>query len=194
MKLVKNIVYLISLVLLLSACQSADTTSKGKSKSLTAILNDVSDKYAVVGSIADSDEIKVDVEDTEKADKVKAYIRHQLKENDLDHYKITVQERNIEQVKKEDRWFKIESKALANLQNNKEYENVTMKKNDVELKKPVTFTLLAPISSADDSAEEYARQIKQNVNEFLQTKEIKEQSKGDAYKIVIYDQNNQVIS
>ncbi|MQR87886.1 DUF4030 domain-containing protein [Bacillus megaterium] len=38
------------------------------------------------------------------------------------------------------------------------------------------------------------KKIKKEVNTFLQTKDIKKQSKGDSYKIVIYDQDDQVIS
>lgn len=194
MKNITSVLLLVCLALILSSCQSTDTSSESKDKSLNSILNDISDKYAVINYGSDSNEINVDVQDTEKATKVKSEIERELKENNLDHYKVNVREKNIDQVKKEERWFKIENKALANLQNNKEYEDVTMKKTDVDLNKPVTFTLSAPISINDDNAEEYARQIKKNVNEFLQSKDLKKMVNGNSYKIVIYDKEDNLIN
>ncbi|MCM3196775.1 DUF4030 domain-containing protein [Priestia megaterium] len=135
-----------------------------------------------------------EVEDTEDADKVKADIKRQLKENGLSAYKVNVRERNVKQVEKENRWLDIESKVLADLQENKEYKNVTYKKTDVTLKQPVTVAIVTPINKSDDEAQEYSEKIKREINTFLQTKDIKKQSKGDSYKVVIYDQDDQVIS
>ncbi|MEI2342572.1 DUF4030 domain-containing protein [Priestia megaterium] len=194
MKLIKNIVFLSCFALLLGACQNADTTSNTKDKDLDAILRDVSDKYAVLSVGSDSKDVKVEVEDTEDVNKVKADIKRQLKENGLNAYKVNVRERNVKQVEKENRWLDIESKALAHLQENKEYKDVTYKKTEVTLKQPVTVAIVTPISKSDDSSQEYSEKIKREVNTFLQTKEIKERSKGDSYKIVIYDQDDQVIS
>jgi len=112
----------------------------------------------------------------------------------LNAYKVNVRERNVKQVEKENRWLDIESKALAHLQENKEYKDVTYKKTDVTLKQPVTVAIVTPIVKSDDGAQEYSEKIKKEVNTFLQTKDIKKQSKGDSYKIVIYDQDDQVIS
>ncbi|MGE1198582.1 DUF4030 domain-containing protein [Priestia megaterium] len=143
---------------------------------------------------SDSKDVKVEVEDTEDVNKVKADIKRQLKENGLNAYKVNVRERNVKQVEKEKRWLDIESEALAHLQENKEYKDVTYKKTEVTLKQPVTVAIVTPISKSDDSSQEYSEKIKREVNTFLQTKEIKERSKGDSYKIVIYDQDDQVIS
>jgi hypothetical protein len=194
MKLIKNIVFLSCFALLLGACQNADTTSNTKDKDLDAILRDVSDKYAVLSVGSDSKDVKVEVEDTEDVNKVKADIKRQLKENGLNAYKVNVRERNVKQVEKEKRWLDIESEALAHLQENKEYKDVTYKKTEVTLKQPVTVAIVTPISKSDDSSQEYSEKIKREVNTFLQTQEIKERSKGDSYKIVIYDQDDQVIS
>lgn len=112
----------------------------------------------------------------------------------MNAYKVNVRERNVKQVEKENRWLDIESKALAHLQENKEYKDVTYKKTEVTLKQPVTVAIVTPISKSDDSSQEYSEKIKREVNTLLQTKEIKERSKGDSYKIVIYDQDDQVIS
>jgi len=194
MKLIRNIVFLSCFALLLAACQNADTTSNTKDKDLDTILSDISDKYAVLSIGSDSKDVKVEVEDTEDVNKVKADIKRQLKENGLNAYKVNVRERNAKQVEKENRWLDIESKALAHLQENKEYKDVTYKKTDVTLKQPVTVAIVTPIVKSDDGAQEYSEKIKKEVNTFLQTKDIKKQSKGDSYKIVIYDQDNQVIS
>ncbi len=194
MKLIRNILFLSCVALLLAACQNADTTSNTKDKDLDTILSDISDKYAVLSVGSDSKDVKVEVEDTENVNKVKADIKRQLKENGLNAYKVNVRERNVKQVEKENRWLDIESKALAHLQENKEYKDVTYKKTDVTLKQPVTVAIVTPIVKSDDGAQEYSEKIKKEVNTFLQTKDIKKQSKGDSYKIVIYDQDDQVIS
>lgn len=196
MKLIKNIVFLSCFALLLTACQNADTTSNTRNKDLDTILSDISDKYVVlnVGTASKSKDVKVEVEDTEDADKVKADIKRQLKENGLSAYKVNVRERNVKQVEKENRWLDIESKVLADLQENKEYKNVTYKKTDVTLKQPVTIAIVTPINKSDDGAQEYSEKIKREINTSLQTKDIKKQSKGDSYKVVIYDQDGQVIS
>ncbi|MGG3271669.1 DUF4030 domain-containing protein [Priestia aryabhattai] len=196
MKLIKNIVFLSCFALLLTACQNVDTTSNTRNKDLDTILSDISDKYVVlsVGTDSKSKDVKVEVEDTEDVDKVKADIKRQLKENGLSAYKVNVRERNVKQVEKENRWLDIESMVLADLQENKEYKNVTYKKTDVTLKQPVTVAIVAPIVKSDDGAQEYSEKIKREVNTFLQTKDIKKQSKGDSYKIVIYDQDDEVIS
>jgi len=112
----------------------------------------------------------------------------------LSAYKVNVRERNVKQVEKENRWLDIESKVLADLQENKEYKNVTYKKTDVTLKQPVTIAIITPINKSDDGAQEYSEKIKREINTSLQTKDIKKQSKGDSYKVVIYDQDGQVIS
>ncbi|MFL0498599.1 DUF4030 domain-containing protein [Priestia megaterium] len=194
MKLIKSVVFLSCFTVLLAACQNADTTSNTKNKDLDTILSDVSDKYAVLSVGSDSKNVKVEVEDTEDANKVKADIKHQLEENSLNAYKVNVHERNVKQVEKENRWLDIESKALAHLQENKEYKDVTYKKTDVKLKQPVTVAIVTPIVKSDEGAQEYSEKIKKEVNTFLQTKDIKKQSKGDSYNIVIYDQDDQVIS
>ncbi|KRE06471.1 hypothetical protein ASE46_26310 [Bacillus sp. Root239] len=193
MKLIRNILFLSCFALLLAACQNADTTSNTKDKDLDTILSDISDKYAILSVGSDSKDVKVKVDDTEDVNKVKADIKRQLKENGLNAYKVNVRERNVKQVEKENRWLDIESKALAHLQENKEYKDVTYKKTDVTLKQPVTVAIVTPIVKSDDSAQEYSEKIKREVNTFLQTKDIKKQSQGDSYKIVIYDQDDQVI-
>ncbi|WP_154991027.1 MULTISPECIES: DUF4030 domain-containing protein [Priestia] len=196
MKLIRNIVFLSCFALLLAACQNADTTSTIKDKDLDTILSDISDKYVVlsIGQDLKSKDVKVEVEDTEDANKVKADIKRQLKENGLSAYKVDVRERNVKQLEKENRWLDIENKVLADLKENKEYKNVTYKKTDVTLKQPVTVAIVTPINKSDDGAQEYSEKIKKEVNTFIQTKDIKKQSKGDSYKIVIYDQDDQVIS
>ncbi|MDN3233527.1 DUF4030 domain-containing protein [Priestia megaterium] len=196
MKLIRNIVFLSCFALLLTACQNADTTSNTQNKDLDTILSDISDKYVVlsVGTDSKSKDIKVEVEDTEDVDKVKADIKRQLKENDLSAYKVDVREKNVKQVEKENRWLDIENKVLVDLQENKKYKNVTYKKTDVTLKQPVTVAIVTPINKSDDGAHQYSENIKREVNTFLQTKDIKKKSKGDSYNIVIYDQDDQVIS
>ncbi|MEC1072083.1 DUF4030 domain-containing protein [Priestia megaterium] len=193
MKLIRNIVFLSCFALILAACQNTDTTSNTKDKDLDTILSDISDKYAILSVGSDSKDVKVEIDDTEDVNKVKADIKRQLKENGLNAYKVNVRERNVKQVEKENRWLDIESKALAHLQENKEYKDVTYKKTDVTLKQPVTVAIVTPIAKSDDSAQEYSEKIKREVNTFLQTKDIKKQSQGDSYKIVIYDQDDQVI-
>jgi len=194
MKLLKCMLFLSCFALLLAACQNADTTSNTKGKDLDAILNDVYDEYAVVSIGSDSKSVEVEVEDTEDANKVKADIIRQLKENGLNTYKVNVRERNVEQLEKENRWLEIENRVYGNLQENKEYKDVTYKIPKVTLDQPVSVAIVTPITKSDENAQEYSEKLKKEVNTFLQTKEIKEQSKGDSYKIVIYDQDDQVIN
>jgi len=178
----------------LAACQNDNTASSTKNKDLDSILNDVSDEYAVVSMGSDSNSVEVEVEDTEDANKVKAYIIRQLKENGLNVYKVNVRERNVKQLEKENRWLRIENRVYGHLQDNKEYKDVTYKITKVPLNQPVTVAIVTPITKSDGNAQEYSEKLKKEVNTFLQTKEIKEQTKGDSYKIVIYDQDDQVIS
>ncbi|MFB8426974.1 DUF4030 domain-containing protein [Priestia megaterium] len=194
MRLIRNILFLSCLSLVLAACQNDNTASSTKNKDLGSILNDVSDEYAVVSMGSDSNSVEVEVEDTEDANKVKAYIIRQLKENGLNVYKVNVRERNVKQLEKENRWLRIENRVDGHLQDNKEYKDVTYKITKVPLNQPVTVAIVTPITKSDENAQEYSEKLKKEVNTFLQTKEIKEQSKGDSYKIVIYDQDNQVIS
>ncbi|MEK4822593.1 DUF4030 domain-containing protein [Priestia sp. FSL R5-0680] len=194
MRLIRNILFLSCLSLVLAACQNDNTASSTKNKDLDSILNDVSDEYAVVSMGSDSNSVEVEVEDTEDANKVKAYIIRQLKENGLNVYKVNVRERNVKQLEKENRWLRIENRVYGHLQDNKEYKDVTYKITKVPLNQPVTVAIVTPITKSDGNAQEYSEKLKKEVNTFLQTKEIKEQTKGDSYKIVIYDQDNQVIS
>ncbi|PEI49864.1 DUF4030 domain-containing protein [Priestia aryabhattai] len=194
MRLIRNILFLSCLSLVLAACQNDNTASSTKNKDLDSILNDVSDEYAVVSMGSDSNSVEVEVEDTEDANKVKPYIIRQLKENGLNVYKVNVRERNVKQLEKENRWLRIENRVYGHLQDNKEYKDVTYKITKVPLNQPVTVAIVTPITKSDENAQEYSEKLKKEVNTFLQTKEIKEQSKGDSYKIVIYDQDNQVIS
>ncbi|MGW5887674.1 DUF4030 domain-containing protein [Priestia megaterium] len=63
---------------------------------------------------------------------------HRLEINGLSAYKVDVRERNVKQLGKENRWLDIKNKVVADLQENKEYKNVTYKKTDVTLKQRVT--------------------------------------------------------
>src|SRR6478735_11724208 len=192
MKLMKNIVFLGCFALLLAACQNANTTSNTKGKNLDDILSDISDKYAVLSVTSDTKDVNVEVEDTEDANKVQADIKRQLKENGIKAYKVNVRERNIKQLEKENRWWKIENEALSHLKENEQYKDVTYKMTEVTLNQPVTVAIVTPITKSDEGAQEYSEKIKREINTFLQTKEIKKQSKGDSYKIVIYDQDDQL--
>ncbi|PFK67044.1 hypothetical protein COJ21_24405 [Priestia megaterium] len=194
MKLIRNILFLICFALLLAACQNANTTSNTKVTKLDDILSDISDKYAVLSVSSDSRNVNVEVEDTEDADKVKANIKRQLKENGIKAYKVNVRERNVKQIEKENRWLKIEREAVSHLRENEQYKDATYKMTEVTLKQPVTVAIVAPITKSDENAQEYSEKLKKEVNTFLQTKEIKDQSKGDSYKIVIYDQDDQVVN
>ncbi|MFB8427149.1 hypothetical protein COK01_26955 [Priestia megaterium] len=194
MKLMKNIVFLGCFALLLAACQNANTTSNTKGKNLDDILSDISDKYAVLSVTSDTKDVNVEVEDTEDANKVQADIKRQLKENGIKAYKVNVRERNIKQLEKENRWWKIENEALSHLKENEQYKDVTYKMTEVTLNQPVTVAIVTPITKSDEGAQEYSEKIKREINTFLQTKEIKKQSKGDSYKIVIYDQDDQLIN
>lgn len=194
MKLIRNILFLSCFALLLAACQNANTNSNTKVTKLDDILSDISDRYAVLSVSSDSRNVNVEVEDTEDADKVKANIKRQLKENGIKAYKVNVRERNVEQLEKENRWLKIEREAVSHLRENEQYKDVTYKMTEVTLKQPVTVAIVAPITKSDENAQEYSEKLKKEVNIFLQTKEIKEQSKGDSYKIVIYDQDDQVVN
>ncbi|MEW4212453.1 DUF4030 domain-containing protein [Priestia megaterium] len=189
MRKIMNIFLLVGLVLLLASCQSTDTTTTKKDKSLDVILSDISDKYDVINYGSDSKEININVEDTEKVSKVKKDIENQLKDNGLEHYKVNVHKKNVEQVKKEDQWFKLENKALTNLQENKEYRNVTTKKTEVTLDKPVVIAFSTPVSTSDDNVKTYAKGIEQNIDKFLQSQHVK-----DSYKIVIYDKDDNIIN
>ncbi|WP_050691755.1 DUF4030 domain-containing protein [Priestia megaterium] len=194
MKLIRNILFLSCFALLLAACQNTNTTSNTKVTKLDNILSDISDKYAVLSVSSDSRNVNVEVEDTEDADKVKANIKRQLKENGIKAYKVNVRERNVKQIEKENRWLKIEGEAVSHLRENEQYKDVTYKMTEVTLKQPVTVAIVAPITKPDENAQEYSEKLKKEVNTFLQTKEIKDQSKGDSYKIVIYDQDDQVVN
>lgn len=171
MRLIRNILFLSCLSLVLAACQNDNTASSTKNKDLDSILNEVSDEYAVVSMGSDSNSVEVEVEDTEDANKVKAYIIRQLKENGLNVYKVNVRERNVKQLEKENRRLDIKNKVVADLQENKEYKNVTYKKTDVTLKQPVTVAIVTPINKSDDGAQEYSKKIKREVNTILQSKE-----------------------
>ncbi|WP_164798257.1 DUF4030 domain-containing protein [Priestia megaterium] len=105
-------------------------------------------------------DVKVEVEDTEDVNKVKADIKRQLKENSLSAYKVNVSERNVKQVEKENRWLDIESKTLAHLQENKGYKDVTYKKTEVTLKQPVMVAIVAPITKSDENAQEYSGKLR----------------------------------
>ncbi|MFU1997088.1 DUF4030 domain-containing protein [Priestia megaterium] len=194
MKFMKNIVFLGCFALLLAACQNASTTSNTKGKNLDDILSDISDKYAVLSVTSDTKDVNVEVEDTEDANKVQADIKRQLKENGIKAYKVNVRERNIKQLEKENRWLKIENEALSHLKENEQYKDVTYKMTEVTLNQPVTVAIVTPTTKSDEGAQEYSEKIKREINTFLQTKEIKKQSKGDSYKIVIYNQDDQVIN
>ncbi|MBY0214797.1 MULTISPECIES: DUF4030 domain-containing protein [Priestia] len=114
MKLISNILFLGCSALLLAACQHADTTSTIKDKKLDTILSDISDKYVVlsIGQDLKSKDVKVEILDTEDADKVKADIKRQLKENGLSTYKVDVRERNGKQLEKEKRGLILRIRSL----------------------------------------------------------------------------------
>lgn len=169
MQLIRNIVFLSCFALLLAACRNVATTSKD----LDTIFIDISDKYVVlsVGTDLKSKGVKFEVKDTEDADQVKADIKRQLKENGLSAQKVDVRERNVKQLEKENRRLDIKNKVVADLQENKEYKNVTYKKTDVTLNQPITVAIVTPINKSDDGAQEYSKKIKREVNTILQSKE-----------------------
>ncbi|MCY9021293.1 DUF4030 domain-containing protein, partial [Priestia megaterium] len=72
--------------------------------------------------------------------------------------------------------------------------DVTTKLTNITLEDPAIVAISTPIVSSDPKAKEYAEQIKKEVEVLLQSKKMKKLIEGDAYKVVIYGENEQVIN
>jgi len=198
MRSIRVFLIFICMSLLLSSCQISKADVKDKHEIIGDILDGIWDQYPVINSTGDAHNIWLDVEDTVKASEVKKKIQQQLKENGLNGYKVSVRSRDIKQVEKEHRWSLIDGYIFEKFREEEKdeeiYKDVTTKLTDITLLDPATVAISTPIVSSDPEAKDYAEQIKKEVEVLLQSKKMKKLIEGDAYKVVIYGANEQVIN
>ncbi|WP_338789634.1 DUF4030 domain-containing protein (plasmid) [Priestia megaterium] len=198
MRSIRICLIFICMALLLSSCQISKADVKDKDEIVGDILDGIWDQYPVINSTGDAHNIWLDVEDTVKASEVKKKIQQQLKENGLKGYKVSVLARDIKQVEKEHRWSLIDGyifeKFREEEKNEEIYKDVTTKLTNITLEDPAIVAISTPIVSSDSKAKEYAEQIKKEVEALLQAKKMKKLIEGDAYKVVVYDENEQAIN
>jgi hypothetical protein len=198
MRSIRICLVFICIVLLLSSCQISKADVKDKDEIVGDILDGIWDQYPVINSTGDAHNIWLDVEDTVKASEVKKKIQQQLKENGLNGYKVSVRARDIKQVEKEHRWGLIDDYIFVKFREEEKdeeiYKDVTTKLTNITLEDPAIVAISTPIVSSDPKAKEYAEQIKKEVEVLLQSKKMKKLIEGDAYKVVIYGENEQVIN
>jgi len=198
MKRIKVCVLFICVTLLLSSCQTSKADAKDKHEIVGDVLENISAQYPVINYTGDDHNIWMDVEDTVQASEVKKEIQQQLKENHLNGYNVSVRARDMKQVEKEHRWSLIDSyifeKFRKKEKDEEKYKDVTTKLTNITLEDPAIVAISTPIMNSDPKAKEYAAQIQKEVEALFQSKKMKKLIEGDAYKIVIYDEQDQPIN
>ncbi|WP_377520275.1 DUF4030 domain-containing protein [Priestia megaterium] len=194
MRSIRICLIFICMTLLLSSCQISKADVKDKGNIVGDVLDNISVKYPVINYSQDNSNIWMDVENTVQASDVKKEIQQQLKEKGINGYKITVHVQDIKQVEKEHRWDMINYYIFQKLEEEEEYKDVMRKLTNITLEDPAIVAISTPIVSSDPKAKEYAEQIKKEVEALLQSKKMKKLIEGDAYKVVVYDENEQAIN
>src|SRR6478735_7656982 len=175
MKRIKACLLFICVTLLLSSCQISKADAK--------------DKHEIVGDV---------LENIVKGSEEKKEIQQQHKENHLNGYNVSVRARDMKQVEKEHRWSLIDSyifeKFRKKEKDEEKYKDVTTKLTNITLEDPAIVAISTPIMNSDPKAKEYAAQIQKEVEALFQSKKMKKLIEGDAYKIVVYDEQDQPIN
>lgn len=194
MKRIKACILFICVTLLLSSCQISKGSVDDKGSIVQKVLDNISARYPVINYSQDNRNIWIDVENTVQASDVKKEIQQKFEENNIKGYEITVHTLDMKQVEKEHRWSMIDFYVFENLWKKEKYKGVRSKLTNITLEDPAIVAISTPIMDADPNAKEYATQIQKEVNVLLQRKKMKKLIEGDAYKIVIYDEQNHPIN
>lgn len=197
MKRMRAYLLFICVALLLSSCQISKTSVEDRDSIVQKVLDNISARYPVINYSQDNRNIWMDVENTIQASDVKKEIQQTFEENNIKGYEITVRARDMKQVEKEHRWSLIDSYIFKKLRekekDEEQYKNVTTKLTNITLEDPAIVAISTPIMKADPKAKEYAAHIQKEVNTLLQREKMKKLIEGDAYKIVIYNEQDQPI-
>ncbi|KEK22067.1 DUF4030 domain-containing protein [Bacillus gaemokensis] len=197
MKKEKWLLLLLLLVVLFCACEQSDIeeTKREDSKVMDTVVNVVNKKDFVSASVDDQTKIvDLEISDTQKPSEIRKEINNRLKKQNIKPYTINISGRNMEQVKKENRWYKINGDIDDELRKKEEYKGVTIQNSDISLKQPPTLVINAPINSFDSGAKKYAKKIETEIYGLLKTNKMKKWVKEDPYKIEVYSRDKQIIN
>ncbi|MFS0667730.1 DUF4030 domain-containing protein [Peribacillus frigoritolerans] len=136
--------------------------------------------------------VEVEIPDTEKrTDEIEQYVQNiiQLKTND--QYTVKFKKVNMKKREQEGRWSDILDTVSEDLLGKKDY-NVRMVGYSVHPEPEIQMFIT--LSRSDENAKAFAQQLEKNIDDFLQSEQMKSRVKNDPYHITIFDKDDKIIN
>jgi Protein of unknown function (DUF4030) len=136
--------------------------------------------------------IEINVPSTEKRlEEIKQVVRDVLSANHIPSIQVDIKKINMKKKEQDRRWREILQNVSDDLLGKKEYK-VRMVGYSVHPEPEIQAFIT--LSSKDDQAKDFARELEGVIDEFLKSDQMKEKIKGDDYHINIYSKEDKIIN
>ena len=137
--------------------------------------------------------ISIDVPDTEaRLDEVRKTVHQVLEKEGLKKFSVEIRSVKLEAKQKEDKWAHIVGEIAEGLMAKKEYK-VTGISYSLQ-HEALQITLTTSVQSGDPEAKKHGKKIEQTIQQFLESKEMKDWVEDQRYGIVVYSKDKKKIN
>ncbi|MFC7786430.1 DUF4030 domain-containing protein [Rossellomorea sp. GCM10028870] len=143
--------------------------------------------------LARPESIQLEIPNTTEAtsDEIKEVVREIMSENNIRPIPVEIKKINMKKREQDRRWREILQTVSDDLLGKKDYK-VRMVGYSVHPEPEIQAHIT--LSSKDEDAKDFARQLERVIDEFLKSDHMKERIKGDSYHITIYSKDDKVIN
>ncbi|HDR7768294.1 TPA: DUF4030 domain-containing protein [Bacillus paranthracis] len=195
MKSGKMLLILLFSLVLLCSCQFETEEKSEELKVMDTIVKTVGEKDFLSVSMNDTPgTVDLEIADTVNSSEIRKEINAQLKNQDIRPYTINLNQRNIDIVKKEARWSEVYASIFNEVFTKNGYKDFGIRPINFESSQPFTLAIQTTLNNSDPGAKEFGKKIEIEINNVLQTKELKKWIDKDSYTIEIYNQDGQKIN
>jgi citrate lyase gamma subunit len=146
-----------------------------------------------LGHLARPESIQIEIPNNTEAtsDEIKEVVREILSENDIRSIPVEIKKVNMKKREQDRRWREILQTVSDDLLGKKDYK-VRMVGYSVYPEPEIQAHIT--LSSKDENAKDFAKQLEDVIDEFLKSDQMKERIKGDPYHITIYSKDDKIIN
>ncbi|WP_374055747.1 DUF4030 domain-containing protein [Rossellomorea sp. FM04394] len=143
--------------------------------------------------LARPESIQLEIPNTTEAtsDEIKEVVREIMSENNIRPIPVEIKKINMKKREQDRRWMGILQIVSDDLLGKKDYK-VRMVGYSVHPKPEIQAFIT--LSSKDENAKGFAKELENVIDEFLRSNEMKERIKGDPYHITIYSKDDKIIN
>jgi len=143
--------------------------------------------------VARPESIQIQIPNNTEAtsDEIKEVVREIMSENNIRSIPVEIKKINMQKREQDRRWREILQIVSDDLLGKKVYK-VRMVGYSVHPEPEIQAFIT--LSSKDENAKDFAKQLEEVIDEFLKSDQMKERIKGDPYHITIYSKDDKIIN